>query len=98
MTGLVRWTGTADEWKAGRAPPGSWFPHPLGPHSMLDERTFRGERVVVELSCPLCARVMTLGNVHSISPDGRLSPSLVCANKVCTWHVFTMLDGWALCP
>ncbi len=90
---LTRYTGTRESWMAGKAAPGSWFEIPLGPHSMSYERTLRdGTRVMIEISCPLCARVMTLG--HAIAMDGMCSPSLVCANKACTWHVFDRLDGW----
>jgi hypothetical protein len=64
--------------------------HIMGPHSMRYERKLRdGTRVMIEISCPQCGKIMTLG--HAIAMDGRCSPSLVCN---CGWHVFDGLADW----
>ena len=53
------------------------------------------DRPTVVVGCPECSRVMTIGlSVHTIMPDGRLSPSLVCPFSPCAFHVMAMLEGW----
>jgi hypothetical protein len=87
---------TEEEWKRSRMPPGTWFNYPLGPHYMRGERVHGGKRVMTLVQCPQCDRALTLSsNVHTVSADGLVAPSLVCTQKGCSWHVFVRLLGWA---
>lgn len=90
---LALWTaGTPDLWRTGKQPKGTWYPHPLGPHTTLYERLVTGQRVVIYVACPLCGKTMSLA--HAIGPKGALSPSIVCPFGPCTWHVFETLGSW----
>lgn len=31
---------------------------------------------------------------HTIAGDGRVTPSVVCSDDACAWHVFVQLVGW----
>jgi hypothetical protein len=31
---------------------------------------------------------------HEIAADGKLTPSLICPEKGCGWHVWAKLVGW----
>lgn len=31
---------------------------------------------------------------HDIAADGSVSPSVVCPDDTCTWHVYVKLTGW----
>lgn len=35
---------------------------------------------------------------HEITPDGTVSPSIVCPNPECHWHVWGRLDRWEPLP
>lgn len=50
-----------------------------------------GERSAM-VSCD-SGHVAFLGD-HAIAADGTVTPSLVCPEKGCTWHVFGRLAGW----
>ena len=50
---------------------------------------------VVESRCGGCSRRQTIGQRHSIGPDGMVNPSYVCAFE-CGWHVWVVLEGWDL--
>ena len=32
---------------------------------------------------------------HIVAEDGTVSPSIVCPEKGCDWHVFGVLEGWS---
>ena len=54
-----------------------------------------GNRPTAVVGCPMCGKVMTVGlAIHTIHPDGRLSPSLVCPFKPCLFHVMARLEDW----
>ena len=46
------------------------------------------------LYCPGCEEPMPL-EIHDISVEGRVHPSVVCAFKTCGYHTFVRLQGWA---
>lgn len=50
-------------------------------------------RVTAALRCPTCGRVFCLAE-HRIASDGRVSPSVVCPHRPCTFHVIMRLEGW----
>ncbi len=31
---------------------------------------------------------------HEIDPQGEVSPSLICVEPTCGWHVWVRLEGW----
>lgn len=68
--------------------PGTWR------HWIFGPRRVAGAVVV----CPSCGHGMSVGggrlfgSVHTIAPNGAVSPSLVC--RWCAWHVFVQLEGW----
>lgn len=45
-------------------------------------------------SCPKCGRIASLSQ-HSISQDGKVTPSLVCPFDDCDFHDYVKLVGWA---
>ena len=40
-----------------------------------------------------CGKLFTLCD-HTIADDGSVSPSVVCPNKNCDWHVYLKLLDW----
>jgi hypothetical protein len=46
----------------------------------------------IAFPCGGCDRLMCLPN-HTISDEGRISPSVVCPHG-CGWHVFLLLKDW----
>ena len=46
-----------------------------------------------ELTCSNGHGVSLRG--HSIAPDGRVSPSVVCLAPGCSFHDFVRLEGWS---
>lgn len=56
-------------------------------------------KLYVMLICPLCKKGMSIhraGEGHKISPEGIVSPSVVCPHKPCSWHTFIKLLDWNL--
>jgi hypothetical protein len=50
-----------------------------------------------DLALATCRNGHTLrisGNVHSVAPDGTLSPSYVCTYPGCSFHEWVRLVGW----
>lgn len=47
-----------------------------------------------ELCCPGCGKVALVGDNHTVSTDGTVSPSDVCPFPPCTFHEFIRLDDW----
>lgn len=45
------------------------------------------------VSCPLCGEWISL-STFDIDPNGRVSPSLACPHKACTFHEFIVLENW----
>lgn len=45
------------------------------------------------MSCPVCAGVASLSN-HTIDEAGKVSPSLVCPFRGCSFHDYVTLEGW----
>ena len=66
--------------------PGQWA-HIANPEYSPDTKAL--------VRCPLCKWEMGIGAAHSIGANGVLHPSLVCANKSCTFHERPVtLEGW----
>lgn len=66
--------------------PGTWH----GPARCND-----GHRSAL-IRCPGCGNYFSLAN-HTIHPDGRVDPSILCPWDDCQpepWHVFGILEGW----
>lgn len=64
--------------------PGQYFP----------VRSYGGGSVVgAWLYCPECKHKQLL-TAHSISADGTVHPSILCAMAPCTWHVWAVLVDW----
>jgi len=47
----------------------------------------------VSITCPECSQLAVLTD-HTISPDGKVTPSVVCPKEGCDFHEFVQLDGW----
>lgn len=50
-----------------------------------------------DMALVTCSRGHTsrmTARVHSVAPDGVVSPSYVCPIDGCTFHDFVKLDGW----
>lgn len=45
-----------------------------------------------DIKCPN-GHIGSLRN-HSIAADGTVTPSVVCHDPECGWHVWARLDGW----
>jgi hypothetical protein len=54
-----------------------------------------GTRIMAVLCCPNGHLGSISSEVHSIAPNGSVTPSYVCPRKGCTFHTFIVLDGWA---
>lgn len=65
--------------------PGSWTF--IRSTAYLKEPTAR-------VSCAKCGEMATLWE-HSIDAQGKVTPSVVCPEKSCDWHVDVTLEGWA---
>jgi len=61
-----------------------------------DERWARvcGEDLAFS-TCPLGHTCRISRKIHSVSPDGTLSPSYVCPGTGCTFHDYVQFVGWA---
>ena len=44
-------------------------------------------------TCPICGNTGTLLD-HAISPEGKVTPSVVCSFEGCVFHEFVRLAGW----
>jgi hypothetical protein len=49
-------------------------------------------RRVALVSCPVCARILSLSG-HTIQDDGKVLPSVVCPFS-CGFQDFVSLEGW----
>lgn len=45
------------------------------------------------IACPECGQEGSISN-HAITPDGTVTPSVVCGYDKCTFHDYVKLDGW----
>lgn len=53
-------------------------------------------KVLAVITCPRCQKEYVLsGNVHQVSRDGTVTPSLVCPCVPCDFHEFVTLKDWA---
>lgn len=51
--------------------------------------------IILIFHCPQCLHVFRFGkNVHSIAPDGTVTPSVVCPWRGCSFHEFVKLTEW----
>ncbi len=51
---------------------------------------------VVHLRCGgACGRHAGQLEGHTIHPDGRVEPSILCPDPKCGWHVWGILEDWA---
>lgn len=71
--------------------PRTWRKPPLGVNGDLEP--WKDDLAVV--TCPNGHACRLSGKVHSIAPDGTLSPSLVCPAEGCGFHDHVRLAGWA---
>lgn len=66
----------------GAPPPMHWSP--------CHESTIH--RFKATMTCPR-GHVLTL-RAHVIRPDGKVSPSVVCPTRECTFHAYVRLANW----
>lgn len=69
--------------KAHRDQPGPWWA-PITTEGILSPYPM--------LSCPN-GHAAGISD-HTVADDGKVSPSLVCPEKGCGWHVWGTLEGW----
>ena len=50
-------------------------------------------RKTARLSCPNCGSPGLLED-HSVSPSGRVNPSVACPAELCTFHAYVTLENW----
>ncbi len=53
----------------------------------------RGSPRTALVCCPGCGKIASLSG-HSIDPDGKVYPSLVCPFDKCSFHEFVKLADW----
>jgi hypothetical protein len=75
-------------------PPGTW--------ALVSDRAFPYH--VPQVVCPICHQPFILSpEVHSVAPDGTVTPSLVCLQYdfskkppiKCSFHEWVRLEGWS---
>ena len=92
---LPRYVEPPNDQRTGM-PDGTWHAricHPQwkGDHYALPD----GTRLDITIRCPQChVQMMLATRNHTIAADRTVSPSLVCANEKCTWHIFVRLADW----
>jgi hypothetical protein len=81
----------------GSGGPLTWRPI-IGPTSEQDprgdwQRLFGDDLALV--TCSNGHELRLSGKIHSVAPDGIVSPSDVCTVPGCTFHEHIQLEGWA---
>lgn len=46
------------------------------------------------ITCPVCDGTISLER-HTIYPDGKVFPSVVCVHDECPFHKYLELKGWS---
>jgi len=47
------------------------------------------------LGCPICLKLISIGDTHLIDNKGKVTPSIICPHG-CGWHTFITLDGYEI--
>jgi hypothetical protein len=60
---------------------------------LSEKGTWRPSSDKAIIACASCGNFGGLGK-HEISPEGRITPSIVCPWSPCTFHDYGILEGW----
>jgi len=70
----------------------------LLPPSRMRRGTWRHSHIFqAYICCPRCGAVAYLGQDHTVSPEGYVSPSVRCPDAIaCQFDEFVILKGWRM--
>jgi len=72
--------------------PRTVFPKHVDPNIRARPGTWWPAGTAAQVLCPNGHSIFLLPEVHTIRPNGEVSPSLVCNG--CDFHAFITLEGW----